>query len=69
MSTKQKYSFKSSVYITIFGTDTAWGKRFDIILLWSILFSVLVVILESVAALETRITEFPGVGIYLYIHD
>lgn len=32
----------------VFGTDTKWGKRFDVFLLYLILFSVVVVMLESV---------------------
>ncbi len=35
-------------FVIVFGTDTKEGKRFDIILLWMILFSALAVILESV---------------------
>lgn len=32
----------------IFGTETRWGKGFDVILLWAILLSVVMVMLESV---------------------
>ncbi|TVR40005.1 MAG: ion transporter [Cryomorphaceae bacterium] len=39
---------KERLYIIIFRSDTPAGKRFDVILLWVILFSVLLVILESV---------------------
>lgn len=35
-------------FVIVFGTDTKEGKRFDVILLWMILFSALTVILESV---------------------
>lgn len=34
----------------IFGTETRWGKGFDIILLWAILLSLLAIMLESVPA-------------------
>lgn len=36
------------IYIIIFEAETSEGKRFDVILLWVILFSVVVVLLESV---------------------
>jgi voltage-gated potassium channel len=38
----------------VFGTDTRAGRNFDIILLWIILFSVLVVMLESVPELGSN---------------
>jgi len=41
-------SLKSDLYTIVFGTDTKAGKQFDIVLLWLILTSVLVVMLESV---------------------
>lgn len=49
-STKdRKYSsWKAKWYDIIFEADTKQGRRFDIILLWAILFSVLVVMAESV---------------------
>ncbi|MFT7297294.1 MAG: voltage-gated potassium channel [Sphingobacteriales bacterium] len=45
-------SIKSQLYTIIFGTDTKWGKRFDLILLWVIVASVLAVMLESVRAIK-----------------
>lgn len=38
----------------VFGTDTRAGKLFDVILLWIILLSVIVVMLESVPELDAR---------------
>ncbi len=38
---------KERIYTIIFGTDTPEGRRFDVALLWIILASVLVVILET----------------------
>lgn len=38
----------------VFGTETKAGKNFDLVLLWIILFSVLVVILESVPELSAK---------------
>ena len=32
----------------IFGTDTRWGKGFDVVLLWAIIISLLAIMLESV---------------------
>jgi len=41
-------SLRGRVYTVIFGHDTPAGKAFDVILIWFILISVLVVMLESV---------------------
>jgi len=38
----------------VFGTETNAGRRFDVILLWIILFSVLVVMLESVPEFDAK---------------
>jgi voltage-gated potassium channel len=43
---------RSKIFITIFGTETRAGKNFDVILLWAIILSVSVVILESVSTLN-----------------
>ena len=43
---------RNKLYIIIFGTDTRAGKSFDVVLLWMIILSVTVVILESVSALR-----------------
>lgn len=44
--------WRAKLHEIIFGTDTRLGKAFDVILLWSILLSVLAVMLESVAAIR-----------------
>lgn len=36
------------IHEVIFGTDTSWGKRFDVVLLWAIVFSLIAIMLESV---------------------
>lgn len=54
--------FKERLNSIIFGTDTKEGKRFDIILLWVILISVLVVIAESMPELGLR---FPKTFYYI----
>ncbi len=45
---------KNKIYVIVFGTNTRAGKRFDIVLLWLILASVLCVILESIPELGNR---------------
>ena len=43
---------RRKIFTIIFGTDTPAGKSFDIILLWLIILSVTVVVLESVSAMR-----------------
>lgn len=43
---------RQKVFTIIFGTETPAGKLFDVALLWSIIISVLAVILESVEAIR-----------------
>jgi len=50
--------FRDKLLVVIFGTDTKYGKLFDLILLWAIILSVLVVILESMEVIELAIGEF-----------
>lgn len=38
----------------IFGTDTSWGRRFDVILLWAIVISLVAIMLESVADIRQK---------------
>lgn len=45
---------RSKLYIIVFGTDTPAGKLFDVVLLVAILLSIMVVMLESVSALQAR---------------
>ena len=49
---------REKIYIIIFGTDTPAGKRFDIVLLFMIVLSVLVVLLESVKTLQVQHHDF-----------
>lgn len=58
-STKdRKYkNAKAKWYDIIFEADTKEGRRFDILLLWAILFSVLVVMAESVAEINKQFGE------------
>jgi voltage-gated potassium channel len=50
-------SLKEKLYRIIFGTDTRAGKLFDIILLWAILASITVVIIESVPSIGKRYSK------------
>lgn len=49
---------KDKIYRIIFGHDTKSGKLFDVILLWIILTSVIVVVLESVSSIYDRFGDF-----------
>jgi len=51
---KKKLSLKEKLYEIIFGHHTVEGKMFDVILLWAILLSVIVVMLESVRSLQLK---------------
>jgi voltage-gated potassium channel len=46
------HSWRTWLYEVIFEADTATGKTFDVILLWSILLSVVAVMLESVEVIR-----------------
>ncbi|MBC2715126.1 MAG: ion transporter [Desulfobacteraceae bacterium] len=46
-------NWRSRLYEIIFGTVTPAGKAFDVVLIWSILFSVVIVILESVHSIRS----------------
>jgi len=50
MSLKKNAELKKKIYTIIFQSDTPKGRLFDLILLWMILFSILSVVLESVAS-------------------
>ena len=45
---------RSKLYVIVFGTETRIGRLFDIVLLWAILGSILVVTLESVKSLDEQ---------------
>ena len=47
-------SFRKELHKIIFGTDTKLGRLFDIVLLWAILISILIVIFESLKPLRTE---------------
>jgi voltage-gated potassium channel len=45
-------AFRSKLYVIIFEADTFWGRAFDLALIWLILASVSVAVLESIPALR-----------------
>jgi len=45
-------NLRNRIFLIIFGSDTRAGKTFDIILLWMIILSVTVVVLESVSTIR-----------------
>lgn len=47
-------TFRQRIHQIIFGTETKAGKLFDVVLLWFILLSVLIVMLESIPELGIR---------------
>lgn len=47
-------SFKDRAFIFVFGANTRGGKLFDFILLWAIVLSVVVVMLDSVPAISKK---------------
>lgn len=49
-------TFREKLYKIIFETDTKAGKQFDIVLLWLILFSVFVVMIESIPEFGTKLS-------------
>lgn len=44
--------WRKKIYEVIFEAETPLGKRFDVLLLWAILFSVVIVILETIPTLD-----------------
>lgn len=52
---KSKYDLlRQKIYITIYGSNTFWGRLFDLALLGVILFSVALVMIESVEHLDKK---------------
>ena len=63
MDNKKSKSFKERVHRIIFEADTFYGKLFDIILLFAIITSLILVMLESVASIHEKY------GIFLNYFD
>ncbi len=51
-------NLRNKIFIVIFGTDTRAGRVFDVLLLWMIILSVTVVVLESVSTLQEAHNHF-----------
>ena len=49
---KLNAGWRLTLHEIIFGTETFWGKAFDVALLWAILLSILAVMLESVESIN-----------------
>ncbi|MGB2475534.1 MAG: ion transporter [Flavobacteriaceae bacterium] len=60
MKTKPSKSLRSHLHEIIYEADTPAGKLFDIVLLFLILFSVAVAILESITAIRLKYTALLG---------
>ena len=64
-------SLKETLYRVIFESDTRAGRLFDRILIFVILFSILVVVLDSVQSISAKISYYPlflGMVFYLHLH-
>ena len=53
-----KNDWRHRLYVIIYEADTPAGKRFDVILLWVILLSIILVMLESVETINARYHVF-----------
>lgn len=51
-------NLKNRIFLTIFGTDTPAGKAFDVVLLYMIITSVALVVLESVSSIYSAYPHF-----------
>ena len=51
-------NLRNKIFVILFGTDTRAGKAFDVALLWMIILSVSIVILESVSTLQEAHHKF-----------
>ena len=50
-------NLRGKIFVTIFGTETRSGRTFDIVLLWMIILSVSIVVLESVSSIRESYHE------------
>ena len=48
-------------YTIIFEADTVMGKRFDLVLLWSIVISLIVIMIDSMQDIHAEFKEILGV--------
>ncbi|WP_308992035.1 ion transporter [Mariniflexile litorale] len=62
MSMQQKTNWKHKLHEVIYGTHTPAGKLFDIILLIAILYSIIIVMLESIQSFDKKYHDFFNVS-------
>jgi len=55
---KKARNWRKKLYVVIYGTNTKEGRAFDIILLWVIIASIVLVMLESVKTLDAKYHAF-----------
>ena len=55
---KKTNDWRDKIHEVIYGTHTPAGKLFDIILLVAILYSIIIVMLESVQSLDNKYHDF-----------
>ena len=58
--------FKRRLYIVIFESDTPLGKAFDVALLWAILLSIVLIMVESIPAIPDWMSSFLVVWEYIF---
>ena len=58
--------WRRRLFVIIFGTDTHAGRRFDIILLWVIVISILIVMLESVDSIRQEYGELLRIAEWVF---
>lgn len=56
-STKPLRGWRARFHEIIFEADTPWGKFFDVVLIWSIVLSIVAVLLDSVQSINQRYGE------------
>lgn len=59
-------ALKHRLYIIIFESDTYWGKLFDVTLLFAIIFSIMLVVVESLRIIPPHLRYLFTVGEYLF---
>ena len=58
--------WRRRLFIIIFGTNTHAGRRFDIILLWAIMISIVIVMLESVDSIRQEYGEILRIAEWVF---
>lgn len=51
---KYLHKLRSKLHVVVFGTETSAGRLFDVVLLWAILISIVIVMFESVREIKMR---------------